>query len=534
MHGRHQDSLQSSQAMMALGYPIPLSNSLHALANPTQCLRSPSETHCSPNQAPADLNGLWDQSSVPLQNELVNTSKRIQISGLPANQKQLKENAVLNRDCLGLDAEERANRVDEWQMKPLHHGQNARPGTTSHAQMPLMHSHSISSTAAKRMEIPALSSLRLKSPCSLLSQVVSSPASVSNNLQFQTFKGTQRGTSTSQQQIGSMSGAQTSVTQHISSDTRPSILCRDPQIHIKPRLVVRHRPRPSDRIDQVSLYTRPIARLLVRPALLRHSMRSFALTARHFPSFGPHFRGIDYRSREFRKGRPMKASHTDDLIILPAPKPTAAYMRNASVPPHRLTSPQTLLVILDLNGTLLYWKPRTTSRIFPRPGLQEFLSYCFEYHSILVWSSAGSHNIKEMCRRIFIPELRPLLLGEWGRDTLGLTPEQYRQRVMVYKNLNTVWSDETLQGLHPDAVKGGTWGQHNTVLIDDTVSKAAAQPFNHIKVPEFKLTTDNHDKMEENVLATVETQLEEAQSWSDLSAFFKQKSDEAASNDRLG
>lgn len=532
MHGRHRDSLQSSQTMMALRYPIPLSNSLHAFANPAQYLQSPSGTHCSPSQASADVTGLWDQSSVTLQDRVLNTSKGIQNSSLSANYKELKESAVLNQDCLGFDVGDRANCVDEWQMKPLHHGQNAGHGARSHAQMPLMHSHSFPSTAAKRMEIPIRPNLRLKSPRSLLSQVVSSPASVSNNLQFQTFKGTQRGTSTSQQQIGSMSGAQTSVTQHISLDTRPSIICRNPQIEIKPRLVARHGLRPSDRIDQVSLYTRPIAQSLVRPALLRNSMRSSALTAKHFSSFGPHFQGIDYRSREFRKGRPIKAPHKDDLIILPAPKPTAAYMRNVSVPPDRLTSPQTLLVILDLNGTLLYWKPRT-SKIFPRPGLQEFLSYCFEYHSILVWSSAQSHNIKEMCRRIFIPELRPLLLGEWGRNTLGLTPEQYRQRVLVFKNLDTVWSDETLQSLHPDAAKGGTWGQHNTVLIDDTVSKAAAQPFNHIKVPEFKVTTDNHDNMEENVLVTVETQLEEARSWSDLSAFFKQKSDEPASNDRL-
>ena len=63
-----------------------------------------------------------------------------------------------------------------------------------------------------------------------------------------------------------------------------------------------------------------------------------------------------------------------------------------------------------------------------------------------------------------------MLLGQWGRDTLGLTSAQYEERVQVYKCLDRVWGNADLQHWHPGFEMGQIWGQHNTVLIDGTAS----------------------------------------------------------------
>ena len=127
-----------------------------------------------------------------------------------------------------------------------------------------------------------------------------------------------------------------------------------------------------------------------------------------------------------------------------------------------------------------------------------------------------------MCARLFKPTQRKLLLGEWARDTLGLTPQQYEERVQVYKRLDRIWDDERLQYRHPDFDQGGRWGQHNTLLIDDSLLKASTQPFNHVEVPEY-VEGDERDGDGRNVLAQVVGYLEEARRWNDVSAFVREK-----------
>jgi hypothetical protein len=127
-----------------------------------------------------------------------------------------------------------------------------------------------------------------------------------------------------------------------------------------------------------------------------------------------------------------------------------------------------------------------------------------------------------MCDRLFKPAQRTLLVGQWARDTLGLSQSQYRERVQVYKRLNRIWDDEKLQHKHPGFDKGERWGQHNTVLIDDSLLKASAQPYNHIKVPEFDSGSETNGDGRD-VLAQVAGYLEEARRWKDVSAFMREK-----------
>lgn len=116
-----------------------------------------------------------------------------------------------------------------------------------------------------------------------------------------------------------------------------------------------------------------------------------------------------------------------------------------------------------------------------------------------------------------------MLLGEWGRNTLGLTCTQYKERVQVYKRLDRIWRNEDLQRLHPDFKGGRRWGQNNTVLIDDSALKASAQPFNHIKVPEYVRGGGEKEGDGRDVLGQVVGYLEEAKKWDNVSGFVRHR-----------
>lgn len=223
-----------------------------------------------------------------------------------------------------------------------------------------------------------------------------------------------------------------------------------------------------------------------------------------------------------RKRLPSVTDSKQYLIHLPAPIPTATYLDDAHAIFNLLASPQRLLLVLDLNGTLLY-RPRASQNYTPRPCLPRFLQYAFANHSLLVWSSALPYNVKGICTRLFSRDQREMLLGEWGRNTLGLTCTQYKERVQVYKRLDRIWRNEDLQRLHPDFTGGRRWGQNNTVLIDDSALKASAQPFNHVKVPEFVPGGGEKEGGGRDVLGQVVGYLEEARKWNNVSGFVRHR-----------
>lgn len=259
----------------------------------------------------------------------------------------------------------------------------------------------------------------------------------------------------------------------------------------------------------------------------------------------------DPKSLPASAGRISKAKTTarQPMIHLPAPEPTPAYLQQTTQSSAKLLQPQRLLVILDLNGTLLYRQPKS-STYTPRPFLTSFLDYCFENHAVLIWSSARPSTVRHICATLFTPTQQSLCLGQWARDTFGLTPTQYIQRVQVYKHLDRVWQNSVIQEAHPDAAavkdaktkdkddksisgattKGQGWGQHNTVLIDDSVIKASAQPFNLLEVPEYvkggvetireESGGITGDEPADAVLDQVTELLKEACMYDDISRFF--------------
>lgn len=167
-----------------------------------------------------------------------------------------------------------------------------------------------------------------------------------------------------------------------------------------------------------------------------------------------------------------------------------------------------LLVVLDLNGTLIYRNKRKNPRHFVRrPGVEMFLDHIMAHHKVMIWSSSRPDTIHGILEKI---PMNQEYVAVWSRDELGLTPEQYREKVQVYKNLDKIWADNVIQSHHleykqmktkfrknltrspikrfnPDIDPKGKlfWDQTNTVLIDDSRLKAAAQPHNILEISEF-------------------------------------------------
>ena len=207
---------------------------------------------------------------------------------------------------------------------------------------------------------------------------------------------------------------------------------------------------------------------------------------------------------------------------LPVPTPSTPYIDDARAAPRPLANPQRLLIVIDLNGTVLFRPTRTRPTYFiTRPEVKRFFEYLFANHAVMVWSSARPENVELMCDKLFDSEQRKRLVAVWGRDTLGLSPAQYHAKVQVYKRLNQIWREPKL-----GQEQGVEWNQSNTLLIDDSLEKAKGEPYNAIQVPEF-LGLVPKKRERENVLQQVVGFLEEARHWDNISSFVRERGFEA-------
>ena len=202
------------------------------------------------------------------------------------------------------------------------------------------------------------------------------------------------------------------------------------------------------------------------------------------------------------------------LYLLKRPEPSAEYMMQATEDPETLPAPRPLLVILDLNGTLLYRKQRGGSSFQARPFVHEFLQYLFKYHHVMVWSSARPKNVTNMITKL-VPEDKDKLIAVWSRDDLRLSNHAYKEKVQVYKQLSWVWSNKAIQAKSP-----GTWSQANTILIDDSVEKAASEPYNIVQIDEFE---GKPEQMKVDVLGQVVKYMETLRGEKDVSAYMRTK-----------
>lgn len=187
----------------------------------------------------------------------------------------------------------------------------------------------------------------------------------------------------------------------------------------------------------------------------------------------------DIQDPEVRTPRPSdKRARAIGKLLRPAP--SLPYLVNSLVTAPKLDRPRSLLVVLDLNGVLAIRKKRTKSYT-PRPQLAPFLDYLFANHRVMIWSSGMPENVERIMARMLSEERQQQLVAIWSRDKLRLPAHLFGEKVQVYKQLSWIWEDPTLQ---LDAPLGG-WSQRDTVLIDDSIDKAAAEPYNLIEVDEY-------------------------------------------------
>ena len=137
-----------------------------------------------------------------------------------------------------------------------------------------------------------------------------------------------------------------------------------------------------------------------------------------------------------------------------------------------------------------------------RPGVEALLEYLFNNHVVMVCTSATAHNAKDMVKKLLTEEQRNKLVTIRSRHTFGLTQAQYATKVVVYKNLEAIWKDPLVEKATPLVAE--PWSMANSVLIDDTIQKAKAQPHNLIQVPEFGWTTIQGSKKAQAKLKTRE------------------------------
>jgi NLI interacting factor-like phosphatase len=168
------------------------------------------------------------------------------------------------------------------------------------------------------------------------------------------------------------------------------------------------------------------------------------------------------------------------------PNPTNTYLALSNTVPLPLQEPQHLLVVIDLNGTLLFRPSRKSPTKFTaRPNTYRFLKYCIDTFTVAIWSSAMPENVNNMCNAILTPDLRKKVVAIWGRDKFGLSQADYGMRVQCYKRLTKLWADNKVARSHPLWDMGLRWDQTNTVLIDDSLEKGRSEPFNLVEIPEF-------------------------------------------------
>lgn len=134
----------------------------------------------------------------------------------------------------------------------------------------------------------------------------------------------------------------------------------------------------------------------------------------------------------------------------------------------------------------------------------------------MVWSSAQPENVRTMVHALFSKSQKAALLAMWGRDTLGLTKQQFNMKTQVYKRLERVWDG---QYKIPYSEQGRSWDQTNTMLLDDSALKAKGQPWNHIEVPEF--FGKAIELQQDRVLYALAGYLEEVKWHGNVSAFIR-------------
>ncbi|TPX69090.1 hypothetical protein SpCBS45565_g02724 [Spizellomyces sp. 'palustris'] len=203
----------------------------------------------------------------------------------------------------------------------------------------------------------------------------------------------------------------------------------------------------------------------------------------------------------------------------------------------KMTGPKrgTILLILDINGTLLERVKKSAekkaaranplcpeapnfrlnkARCYYRPYLDTFIDHIFQHFEVAAWTSAMPKNADPMFRHIF-GDYAPKLAFGWNRSHCSDIGGQSRDWE-AKKDLRKVWADRAVN-------PRGRWSERNTILIDDTSSKASFTPANCLHLPTFTVCDPNFDCINDTSLLSLIKYLDEIRqsAVTDVREYFK-------------
>ncbi|CAO3673023.1 unnamed protein product [Umbelopsis ramanniana] len=188
-----------------------------------------------------------------------------------------------------------------------------------------------------------------------------------------------------------------------------------------------------------------------------------------------------------------------------------AYLATSDTPSTKHNGSRRLLIILDLNGALV--SKTGKSGMWVRPHYTEFLEYLFGQFEVGVWSSARQNTVSNMCQ--LFGDFKKQLLFTWSRENFGLSEDDYLRNIPTLKDLQLVWKNLE------DNPNLPSYTAYNTVLLDDSSSKAALQPFNSIAISEFNHKNTDKQLNGDNELLNVIAYLEKVKYEDNVSNFMK-------------
>ncbi|KAG0173424.1 hypothetical protein DFQ30_008034 [Apophysomyces sp. BC1015] len=185
-------------------------------------------------------------------------------------------------------------------------------------------------------------------------------------------------------------------------------------------------------------------------------------------------------------------------------EPSKAYIAISELPSTHLSNSPEQLLVLDLNGTFV--QRYQNQGMFVRPHGAEFLDFIFQNFKVVVWSSAQPRSVDMMCR--MFGRHRPKLLFEWDRTMFGLSEKEYYQKTQTVKDLRRIWCE-----LSFDAT--------NTIMLDDSPTKAILQPYNSVHLREFNHKSPEFKEHGESELCCVMEYLRKLRFESNVASYMR-------------
>ncbi|KPI37690.1 putative FCP1 homology domain-containing protein [Cyphellophora attinorum] len=251
-------------------------------------------------------------------------------------------------------------------------------------------------------------------------------------------------------------------------------------------------PQPPQLAPQATAF-RPVQRLPLQPQSSTHEHHAQdqiiqSIETDDVPRQLP-IRPVKQRSA--RQPTPRRGPTPINEAIAPVkiPEPSQTYLHTAALPSQQLLQPQKLLVLLDLNGTLVYRTGYMRREVVKRPGVDRLVQYLFANHHVMLFTSATLKSAERMAKTLLTPEQYSQLITIRSREDLDLTHEQFINKVQVYKDLNVIWKDKAIVQAAP------IW----------VVIKAKSHPHNLLQVTEFLEPEPNASKKEKAAFKLRET-----------------------------